>query len=196
MNGAIQESTIVYINNGLNYTNKNNIKILEIGFGTGLNCLLTIINNLENEHDRSISYTCLEPFPIEADIVGQLNYPKIINSQFANQIFEQIHAYASCENLLIQPNFSLTKSLTTIQQYQALPANFDLIYFDAFGPTIQPEMWTKSIFDKMYETLKPEGILVTYCAKGEVKRQLKAAGFKVEGLPGPPGKREVTRAIK
>lgn len=196
INGALQESTVVYIQNGLNYFTNKNLKILEIGFGTGLNCLLSYAANAEKKLPKTIDYTALEPFPINIDLLNQLNYDTLIETKFAAEFFKEIHQFATLEKKEIQPHFFLTKSLLSIQQFNTEEALFDLIYFDAFSPSIQPEMWTLDIFIKLFSLLKKGGILVTYCAKGEVKRTLKTAGFKIENLAGPPGKREVTRAIK
>lgn len=195
LNGAIRESSLVYIQNGLNYFNKNNLNILEIGFGTGLNCLLTYASNVAHSTSKTIHYTALEPFPVAPELVEQLNYTDLIKPACVQQ-FKAFHQYQQIENNEIDPTFFLTKSTQTVQEFQIQSANVDLIYFDAFAPAIQPEMWTSAVFNKLFSLLNPGGILVTYCAKGEVKRNLKSAGFIVESLPGPPGKREITRAIK
>jgi len=196
VNGAIQESSLVYIQNGFHYIKNQNVKILEIGFGTGLNCLLTYTANAQSKLIKTIEYNALEPFPIASDLVDKLNYISILKGNNNESFFKETHGLAFNEKQLIQPNFYFRKILQSVQEFNDTASTYDLIYFDAFGPAIQPEMWTQEVFDKMYTLLKYEGILVTYCAKGEVKRTLKAAGFKVENLPGPPGKREVTRALK
>jgi tRNA U34 5-methylaminomethyl-2-thiouridine-forming methyltransferase MnmC len=196
VNGAIQESSIVYIQNGLLHIKSKNIKLLEVGFGTGLNCLLSFHSNLLNKNPSFIEYTAIEPFPIPNELIEKLNYPKMLGTEIMPAVFKKMHLSKEDEKNIITPHFSLTRSRSTVQTYQRKEASFDLIYFDAFGPNIQPEMWTVEIFKKMYALLKEDGILVTYCAKGEVKRILKSVGFKVENLPGPPGKREVTRAVK
>lgn len=196
VNGAIQESTIVYIENGLNYYKKNAVNILEVGFGTGLNCLLTIVANTSGLSVKTINYTALEPFPVNKNLLQQLNYVALLSATNVKQAFDDMHALPSFQNKEIAAHFYLNKSLSSIQDFASANEHFDMIYFDAFGPAVQPEMWTKPIFDKLYSMLKSGGILLTYCAKGEVKRTLKAAGFKIESLPGPPGKREITRATK
>jgi tRNA U34 5-methylaminomethyl-2-thiouridine-forming methyltransferase MnmC len=194
--GAIQESKIVYIAHGFNYLKKTNLTILEIGLGTGLNCLLTYAAFIDNKEVISIDYTALEPFPIQNNLIDKLNYPALIEIENAEQVFQQIHACKPNEKVFLEKDFTFTYSNDSVQTYVPKNTNFDLIYFDAFGPAVQPEMWTSEIFEKMYALLNPNGVLVTYCAKGEVKRTLKSVGFKVEGLNGPPGKREVTRALK
>lgn len=196
LHGAIQESTIVYIHNGFNFITKPDLKILEIGFGTGLNCLLTFTTNERLDNPKIIEYTGIEPYPIDKALLDQLNYKEIVKTKEDKDIFNQLHRFASAEKIQISKHFTLHKSFNNIQEFKSSNAYFDIIYFDAFGPAIQPEMWTIAIFEKMFQLLKTGGVLVTYCAKGQVKRNLKAAGFKVENLPGPPGKREITRALK
>ena len=195
LNGAIQESSLVYIQHGLRHFNKNKLNILEIGFGTGLNCLLTYASNSAYAISKTIHYTALEPFPVAPELLEQLNYTALIQPLCDKQ-FKAIHLYDEIKNHSIDPTFLLTKSRQTVQDVELQTSTIDLIYFDAFAPAIQPEMWTAAVFNKLYSILNPGGILVTYCAKGEVKRNLRSAGFTVESLPGPPGKREVTRACK
>lgn len=189
--GAIQESLLVFIANGLNYFKKETISILEVGFGTGLNTFLTLLNG----NKKTVYYTALETFPLLPDIVKQLNYTDFFNEAKAIPLFQKIHESEWEKACSITNKFTLLKSNIKVQNI-CYEQQFDLIYYDAFGPIAQPDMWTIAIFEKLFLTLKPNGILVTYCAKGEVKRMLKAVGFKVESLSGPPGKREITRAIK
>ncbi len=196
VHGAIQESNVVYIQHGLNFLKRSPIKILEIGFGTGLNCLLTYAAALELNSGIRVDYTAIEPFPLPFDLLEKLNYKDVIDSKNITEIFRQIHATTTEKKVLIADHFSFTLIKSTVQKYQSAASDYDLIYFDAFGPDTQPEMWTMDVFEKMYSMLKADGILVTYCAKGAVKRVLKSVGFKVENLPGPPGKREITRALK
>lgn len=196
INGAVEESNLVYIQNGLKHVQLTNIKILEIGFGTGLNCLLSYNAMLNAENIESIDYHALEPFPIEKSIIQQLNYHQLLSTFDVPNFLEQIHASAEIHEKKLAVNFNFNKFLSSVQDYHEKDNSFDLIYFDAFGPAVQAEMWSLAIFNKMHSLLKPNGILVTYCAKGEVKRNLKSVGFMVENLPGPPGKREVTRALK
>ena len=192
-NGAVDESRHVYIEAGLNYLlaqNKRGIKILEIGFGTGLNTFLTIIE--AQKKNLKIEYCAIEAFPIEEKIFNALNYPEVLNS--SEELFRQLHRQNTSPNYSqITQNFSFSKTISKIE-YVELKEKFDLIYYDAFAPTTQPELWTEKIFQKMYDCLHSGGILVTYCAKGSFRRTLKSAGFVVEKLPGATGKREMTRA--
>lgn len=198
VNGALTESECVFVNNGLaellNNTDKQIINILEVGLGTGLNALLTLAKI--NELNVKVFYTAIEPFALEAHIIEQLNYCKLgslIN--FYNE-FKSIHNYNGNDFIRLNQNFYFKSIKDKVQNFNPLPLSFDLVYYDAFSPEVQPEMWTSEIFDTMYKTLNKGGILVTYCAKGYFKRILKANGFIVECLPGPPGKREVVRAVK
>ena len=148
------------------------------------------------ETDVNVNYTALEAFPLDQDLTSQLNYTKQLNSSsIESAIFNKMHQVIWNEFGEIAPRFNLFKAHLKLNDF--LPAlKFNLIYFDAFGPNIQPELWTEEVFVKMYEALLPGGVLVTYCAKGTVKRALKKVGFELESLPGPPGKREMSRAIK
>ncbi len=196
-NGAVQESRHVYIEAGLNYFAFNNsakeIAILEIGFGTGLNALLTIEGSKNLQ--KCVSYDSVEAFPLPPEIVLQLNHSSVINFMDSDRLFKGMHECDWDAPVKLTNTFQLTKLSTSLQCFVPY-RKYDVIYFDAFAPNVQPELWTKSIFDKMFGLLNEDGIIVTYCAKGEVKRNMKAAGFKVENLPGPVGKREMTRAIK
>ena len=194
VNGAITESNFVYIDKGYNYHASKNPKVFEVGFGTGLNCLLTA---LQAEHiKRPTLYVTIEKYPLQNDIICQLNFGRLI-SENARIVFEKIHTSKWNEVVHISENFNLFKikgdlidiNLTQIE-------NCDVIYFDAFGPDKQPEMWTPHIFRKIYSITSPKGVLVTYSAKGVVRRQLAASGFKMERLPGPPGKIQMLRGIK
>jgi tRNA U34 5-methylaminomethyl-2-thiouridine-forming methyltransferase MnmC len=190
--GAIQEAMHVFINAGLNYCSKKSLNILEIGFGTGLNTFLTFIES----KNKTISYTSLEAYPLNPEIVSKLNYTKEMDLDSEEMAsFKKIHQVEWGGYKAINSIFKLNKLEVELANYQA-DEKFDLIYFDAFGPRAQPEMWEKEIFEKMYSFLSKNGVLVTYCAKGSVKRALKEVGFEVEPLPGPPGKREMTRAKK
>lgn len=180
--GAVQESVHVFINNGLDKIQGNEISILEIGFGTGLNALLTALS------DKKISYTSLEAFPLDKEVFDSLNYePK--------NLLQQLHSAVWDEWVQVNPNFTLKKIHTTLQEV-SLTDKYDLIYFDAFAPSKQPEMWELPILKKVCDTLTPGGIFVTYCAKGQLKRDLKSLGMEVETLPGPPGKKEMVRGTK
>lgn len=194
VNGAIQESTHVYINTGLHNCQKRKINILEIGFGTGLNAFLTLLDVLQS--GKSINYISLEAYPLPLHIIERLNYPQQIRVA-DEDLFKKLHLAEWNESEDITSAFRLTKIETDFTHFDFKNINCaDIIYFDAFAPDKQPEMWTQQLFDKLYTITKPDGILVTYCAKGEVRRMLQRSGFTVERLPGPPGKREMLRASK
>lgn len=194
--GAVQESIHVFIKNGLEfYVNEHNaqtLSILEIGFGTGLNTLLTY--KFAQEYKLDINYQSVEAFPISMDAAGQLNYTSDEAAEIKN-IFLKMHQSESGVLTSLNSFFTLIKHQCLIEGFKS-DERFDVIYFDAFSPTQQPELWTEEIFTNMYQLLKPNGILVTYCAQGQMKRNMKAAGFKIVTLPGPPGKREMTRGSK
>lgn len=198
IHGAIQESKHVFIEAGLKYATPVQLSILEIGLGTGLNALLTILENRQLQ--KSIDYTALEAFPVSPDVVSQLNYVNLLVNEIhtkekVQQYFEAIHASDWESNVQLEEKFGLCKIKNKLQEV-VFSKCFDLIYFDAFGPTAQPEMWTEDVFSKLWKSLNENGMLVTYCAKGNVKRSLKKIGFTVETLQGPPGKREMIRAKK
>lgn len=190
--GAIQESQHVFIQHGLSHLLKSTstINLLEIGLGTGLNALLTLKEQLKLSFQ--INYHSLEPFPLATEITSQLNYAD--SSLLAH--FDQIHQCPWDKDIVLSSGFTFRKFKTRLQDFESPEAFYHLIYFDAFAPGKQPELWEKEIFDKLYRLAAPGALLVTYCAQGQFKRHLKAAGFKVEALPGPPGKKEMTRAFK
>ena len=194
--GAIQEGKHVFIEAGLKHVASHNnspIRILEIGLGTGLNSFLTLIES--EKLNLPIHYTALEAFPLELDLITELNYVECLNEERIKNKFIQIHSSDWEKEISLSELFCIHKIKGTLQEVQ-FDETYHLIYFDAFGPAVQPEMWTEEIFNKLYSALKPNGCLFTYCAKGEVKRTLKKVGFTVAALPGPPGKREMVRAIK
>lgn len=197
IHGAIQESRHVFIQAGLLYSEVFDYagvhQVLEIGFGTGLNALLTLIE--ADKHKNRIYYTAIELYPLNESEVRQLNYCEQLHLQQYQTLFEKMHQCEWGEMFEITNYFRLTKIKRDLLDFST-ETLFFLIYFDAFAPNAQPELWTKEVFEKMYSLLLPEGILVTYCSKGNVRRAMKAAGFKVEKIPGPPGKREMIRAIK
>ena len=178
---------------GLNEIRSENVTILEIGFGTGLNAITTLERN--EELQKNIHYTGVEAYPVATSDFSQLNYEKLDLKESILPYLDKIHDAKWEVFLEITPNFQLKKANQKFQDINETET-FDLIYFDAFAPTVQPELWTVDIFKKMLTALKQNGILVTYCAKGQVKRNMKAAGFTLERLAGPPGKREMTRATK
>lgn len=189
VHGSISEAIHVFINSGLLSHPKKKINILEIGFGTGLNTLLT----LENIKNRKIHYTSLEPYPISSEIYNKLNFHTVTNSNF--ETFLKLHTSDWEEEVFISENFTLYKTQKKIQNFIS-EKKFDIIYFDAFSPEKQTEMWTTEVFEKCFDLLNKDGFLVTYCAKGIFRRTLKSVGFEVISLDGPPGKRQMTRANK
>jgi len=194
MHGAIQESRHVFIEAGLQLMiakGINHINILEIGFGTGLNALLT----LDAAKNISIHYETLETETLETYIINQLNYCDQLGREDLEEKFLKMHQAKWKSEISIQPGFTFIKHSNTITEFSS-QNKFDLIYFDAFAPGEQPGLWTEEIFSKLFAFLESEGYLVTYCSKSEVRRAMVTAGFKVEKIPGPYGKREMVRAIK
>lgn len=196
--GAITESRHVFIQAGLMpllLKSPAQIAILEMGLGTGLNVLLTYQELLKRP--IQLYYEAIEQFPISLEAAQTLNYPQLIdeNNPELSSAFARLHSAAWEQDLALSPHFRFKKRLGKLEEL-TLDSIFDLIYFDAFAPSAQPELWSEDIMEKMYRALLPGGVLVTYCAKGEFKRTLKKVGFVVESLPGPPGKREMTKAIK
>jgi tRNA U34 5-methylaminomethyl-2-thiouridine-forming methyltransferase MnmC len=194
--GAIQESSHVFVQQGLLAKDRGDesLGILEVGFGTGLNALLTFLQARKN-HFR-IEYTALEPYPLAEEEFAALNFSRTLGMPALENNFLALHLAPWDGVQFISPEFSMRKIKATIQECSLPAAAFDLVYFDAFGPEVQPEMWTDEVFEKVSAAMKPGAILVTYSAKGSVRRSMKAAGLLVEKIPGPPGKREMTRAVK
>lgn len=192
MHGSVQEARHVFIENGLRFVaaESKQVNILEVGFGTGLNALLTALNAKENAF--SVHYVGLEAYPVEESIWKEINY---VNEPDASAFYFKMMELPFGETNICHPNFTLNKIASRIQEWVS-SEKFDLIYYDAFGPKAQSEMWELAIFEKLYALLNPGGAIVTYCAQGQFKRHLKSLGMRVEGLPGPPGKREMTRGIK
>jgi tRNA U34 5-methylaminomethyl-2-thiouridine-forming methyltransferase MnmC len=190
--GAIQESDHVFIKNGFEICKADPINIFEVGFGTGLNVLLTALKCISG--NKEVNYTSIEKYPLDNRIIKSLNYPDYAGEN-AKEIFQQIHSVPWNISNNIFKNFSLKKIEADFTTYPS-SGRYDLLYFDAFGPAKQPEMWTSEIFDKIASITNKRGILVTYSAKGEVRRALKSSGFEVTLLPGPPGKRQMISAVK
>ena len=191
--GAIQEAYHVFIKYGLRALNLTKIAILEMGFGTGLNALITYSE--AKKEKRIIDYVGIEAFPVVQEELSEMNYVSELKDTQLQSVFEEIHAVSWEETHAVSPFFQLCKQQKDFFEVDATN-RFHLIYFDAFGPRVQPELWTTVLFQKMYATLKSGGILVTYSAKGSVRRNLQEVGFTVERLKGPPGKREMLRAIR
>lgn len=195
IHGAIQEARHVFIEMGLQplLTKNKLINILEIGFGTGLNVFVTL--DAIQQEEVQIFYTGVEAYPVIEEEIKALNYSEEIIFSNSEEVFKKIHA-TSWENFTeITPNFHLRKQKKFFQDIDA-KNEFNIIYFDAFGARVQPDLWTFEIFKIMYAALKIKGVLVTYSAKGSARRALQEVGFTVERLQGPPGKREMLRATK
>ena len=191
--GALTESQHIFINMGLKHCPVCKPHILEIGLGTGLNCFLTYLT--AKECHRHIHYTGIECYPLSTETIQQLDYANLIGKG-NEDIYHAIHQAEWEKDVNLSPSFILHKIKGDFTQY-TFKQTYDLIYFDAFAPEKQPEMWEESLFQMLYNVLNPGGILTTYCAKGVVRRMLQTAGFTVERLPGPPGgKREILRATK
>jgi len=193
IHGAIQESKHVFTEAGLKsliLAEAAQLNIFEVGFGTGLNALLTIIE--AEKLQKKIHYETVEPLPLDRNETRSLNYCKQLNREELQPVFEQLHSCEWEKTTNITANFRFKKTRSNLLNFET-SETFKLIYFDAFAPNAQPELWTKEIFEKMFAMLEPGGILVTYCSKGDVRRAMQAAGFIVEKLPGPKGKREMIR---
>jgi len=191
--GAIQEAKHVFIKNGLSFFKGQSVSILEIGFGTGLNAFITFLESQLLNH--MVDYVGVEGFPISSQEVLQMNYVNQLNATDFKAVFELFHLCKWEENVTISNHFRLTKRNQLFNEIDDIN-QFDLIYFDAFGYRVQPELWSLEIFTKMYTALKSGGILVTYACRGPIKRAMIEAGFEIEKLDGPPGKREMLRGRK
>ena len=194
INGALQESLHVFIRAGLEHVlqSQPQVRLLEVGFGTGLNALLTLQQGMG--HRGQVQYDALEKYPLSWELVAAMHFEKFILNPELMDYLPQLHQAPWEQTASLLPGFDLKKQEAALETH-LLPAQYyHLIYFDAFAPEKQPELWTDEIFRKLYGALLPGGILVSYCAKGSFKRSLKAAGFTLEALPGPAGKREMTRA--
>jgi len=190
--GAIQESRHIFIEAGLKQCAAAKIRVLEIGFGTGLNAFLTY---LEAERSgKQVHYTTIELYPVGVEKALQLNYPEELAPD-KRQIFEQMHTSLWNEETELSPFFAYKKIETDFTKY-TFTNHFDVVYFDAFSPEKQPEMWSEELFLTIYNHCNPGAILTTYCAKGVVRRAMQSAGFTVERLEGPPGKREILRGVR
>jgi len=198
IHGAFQEAKHVFIKHGISsFIEKelDEINILEVGFGTGLNALLTY--NVADINKQKITYTSLEPFPLLFEQISSLNYFSFFECPEENKThFESLHTSIWEEFHVFSSFFSFQKKKITIEEYEEDNLTFELIYFDAFSPSTHPEIWNVNVLKKAFNLLKIDGLLVTYCAKGSFKRNLKSIGFEVISVSGPPGKREMTIARK
>lgn len=192
--GALAESRHIFIGKGFDCHPSSAPDVLEIGFGTGLNAFLTLL--AAEEAGKPVHYTALELYPLEAEWIACLDYPReIAPGRYPD--YERLHTSEWGKEVAVTPSFFLYKWNVDFVSATLPEDRYDLVYFDAFAPEKQPEMWTQEIFDRLYAALRKKGILTTYCSKGIVRRMLQASGFVVERLPGPPnGKREILRAIK
>ena len=190
--GAIQEANHVFLKNGLSLFEGKPISILEIGFGTGLNTLITFNKALES--NQKIHYVGVEAYPVTIEEASKMNYAAEINPELET-IYKKIHESSWETTINLNENFTFQKRNQLFQDIVDIEV-FDLIYFDAFGFEVQPELWSQSIFNSMFKALKNDGILVTYACRSVIKNNMIAAGFSIEKLPGAPGKREMLRAKK
>jgi tRNA U34 5-methylaminomethyl-2-thiouridine-forming methyltransferase MnmC len=193
INGAITESEHVFIDTGLRKCRCNPVNILEMGFGTGLNAFLALME--AEKGNKTICYTSIERYPLAADIYEKLNYANTFPEE-KQKLFIDLHRKEWELEVEITSYFALKKLNVDITAFELGNQLYDVVFFDAFSPNIQPELWSREIFGKVFQAMKPGGVLTTYCAKGEVRRNMQSVGFVVERLPGPPGKREMLRANK
>lgn len=196
LHGAIQESMHVFIEAGFRQSPGHEIlHIFEMGFGTGLNALLTFIE--AEKIKQPVLYTSLELFPLNNNEIDQLNYCRQLTREDLEPVFHQLHSCEWEKQVRISDYFTLQKINASLSDENSPLSSIQpvhLVYYDAFAPAAQPELWTVAVFEKLYTLLAPGAILVTYCSKGDVRRAMQAAGFSIEKIPGPPGKREMVRA--
>lgn len=193
VNGAITESEYVFIENGLKAHSLKNIRIFEVGFGTGLNAFLTLVH--ASELKANVHYSAIELFPLEKSLYDLLNYHEFYPKEFyryQNLINDAVWG----KSVQISDSFLLQKINSALQNHSFERNSYDIVYFDAFSPQAQPEMWTTEVFCKIFDSMKDSGILVTYSASGNVRRSMEYAGFSIEKLKGPPGKRHMLRGRK
>lgn len=195
--GALQEAKYVFIENGIKQLNKYKINILELGFGTGLNVLVTIDEILKNNKNSEIHYFSIEKYPIEPSEIESLGYESLFENEKLKNIYRQIHDSEWEKEVEIIPHFYLHKikaDFFDMDSY-ALPP-IDLVYFDCFGARVQPDLWEKDLFIKVDKKMGNDSLLTTYSSKGSVRRILQELDYLVEKKPGPPGKREMINAWK
>lgn len=192
--GALQEAEHVFIRNGLHFLSQEApVRIFEMGFGTGLNALLALRESLNAQ--MKIEYTGIEAYPVESEIWQSMEYASAIDPGL-QETYNRMHTAPWNERIELTADFALRKMHSKMEDYAVEEGSQDLVFYDAFGPRAQGEMWMLPVLEKMHRLLRSGGVLVTYCAMGQFKRNLKSLGFLVESLPGPPGKREMTRAVK
>lgn len=194
VHGAIFESLHVFIENGFRKIKKQEIRVIEMGFGTGLNAFLTFIESTRNK--VKVYYNSLDMFPLNKDVYDKLNYIEILQvDDYLKVFFKKFHEYTWNKEHKVNDYFILRKSLLDVTKNE-IYGEYDIVYYDAFAPSKQPEVWSEEVLKKFYNVLCKGGILTTYCASGKVKRTLQNIGFEVQTLPGPPNKREMINAIK
>ena len=196
--GAVSESKHIFIDAGFKemYDKACSLTILEMGFGTGLNALLTFLEARQINKKGKIHYVAAEAFPVEKNVWTQLEYPVQFHDKDAGDVFVKMHQCPWDLPYFINDHFVLNKIKANFEDLEFKDESFDLVYFDAFAPDLQPELWTEEVFKRVFRAMRPGGMLLTYSAKGSVKRAMQMAGFVVEALPGPKGKREITRAVR
>ncbi|MFK8045133.1 MAG: tRNA (5-methylaminomethyl-2-thiouridine)(34)-methyltransferase MnmD [Crocinitomicaceae bacterium] len=193
--GAFTESTHIFLENGLKYfAGEDKITVFEMGFGTGLNAILSAV--YAQKHNLIVTYHSIEKYPLSIQEITAVKPSHAFANDEIIKYFDMAHDCEWESTTKMNSFFELFKTQNDIHHYKLQPLSYHIIFFDAFGPKFQPDLWYPNILEKMYNSLKSGGILITYCAQGQFKRDLKSVGFEVENLPGPPGKREITRAIK
>jgi tRNA U34 5-methylaminomethyl-2-thiouridine-forming methyltransferase MnmC len=195
--GALQESEHIFIGagfNSLDLLHDENIAVFEMGLGTGLNAFLTFFR--ARQLKKRVFYETVELYPVTQDEYLQINYAQFVKEKDAAEIFSNIHTCKWSDPQVLSQHFMLQKHALSILDFVFPFQKYNLIYFDAFSPEAQPELWSKKLFEKLYNSLQKGGILVTYCTKGIVKNRLREVGFEIEKLPGPIGKREILRVKK
>lgn len=195
--GALQEAEHVFIKMGLHRwcaSHGNEVKIYEVGFGTGLNALLTLREAIQRK--LNITYTTIEAFPVDEELLKKLNYIDKVEMEETESWFQKLHDAEWNKEVIISENFTLHKIKGKLSETPLASEANDVVYFDAFAPSKQADMWEYSVLEKVSKSIKNRGIFTTYCATGQLKRDLKELGFEVETLPGPPGKKEMVRGTK
>lgn len=196
-NGAMQEAQHVYLGAGLEpilTAVTHPVRVLEVGFGTGLNALLTLQRSLASA--QPIYYDTIEKYPLSPAVIKALGVERYVLNPELLAYHQQLHAAAWDVPVALTPQFTTLKIVGSLQDTLLSNNHYNVVYFDAFAPEKQPDMWTDAVFAQLYAATAPGGVLVSYCAKGSFRRSLRAAGWLIEKLPGPPGKREMTRARK
>lgn len=193
--GALNESLHIYIESGLEFINKKEVRVFEMGFGTGLNILLTIEYALKN--DIKVDYHTVELYPLALDVIENIGFEKLCTKQ-CYELFIEAHksAWNSENPVSLHRNFTVTKYQVNITQFDSFPQGIDVVYYDAFSPDTQPDLWSEAIFSKLYSSMTEKSVFMTYSSKGDVKRALRNSGFEVKRLAGPGNKRHIVRALK